>query len=120
MYIAVRQGAILTEHCFFTDDIFNGDLGEFAKVGDILAFKQVVTSTNDTMIVEMTLRELHKGCFKVAGKPAIAFVNKDGFTSTPVGIIRNQCPPFMTIDAAKTFFAEKEQSNDTPNTTTAP
>ena len=62
MYIAVRQGAILTEHGFFTDDIFNGDLGEFAKVGDILAFKQVVTSTNDTMIVEGSRQTRYSFC----------------------------------------------------------
>ena len=115
MLIAARQGSILTEHGFFTDDIFNGDLGEFAKVSDILAFKQVTSSTNDTMIVVCGLREFHTGGCKVSDKPAIALVNKDGFTATALGLIRYQCPPYMPIDEAKAFFNNEEQANDTSN-----
>ena len=115
MFMAARQGTILTEHGFFTDDIFNGDLGEFAKVSDILAFKQVTTSANDTMIVVCGFREFHTSGCKVNDKPAVAFVNKDGFTATPVGIIRYQCPPHMPIGEAKAFFNNEEaKANDTP------
>lgn len=120
MYIVARQGSFLTEHGFFSDDLFTADIGEFTTITKILNFKTITTSTNDTMIVAITLRELYKDCFKVADKPAIAFVSKCGFMSTPIGIIRNQCPPFMTIDEAKVFFTHKEQGNETTNPTIAP
>jgi hypothetical protein len=51
----------------------------------------------------------------MSDKPAIALVNKDGFTATALGLIRYQCPPYMPIDEAKAFFNNEEQANDTPN-----
>ena len=89
------DGALRTDG-YFSGDIFNSTFVSVEKISDLFKYNKLFNTSNNNMIFECNLTDFMT---KVLPKnaPAIAFVNRDGFIVTPLGMIKYGLNPWYEV-----------------------